>query len=293
MLAAMSNESTTAADAQTVAILLDRIAEVCPIPAAAQRVMMIAGAVDADIGDVAEALAGDPALAAEAMRIANSAVFRRGRPVDTLGHAVLTLGLSQIHQMASAMALMAAFRSEHELSTRFHRSSVLAGSLAGLLANEVGGVDCGVAFVAGLLSEVGAMACVAVDGEAYSALLQHADGDWDRRGQLEREHFTITSWEIGARLLSRNALPESITSAVGADYATPVEALSVLARVTMFGRMVAPEIIDVPYDFELSVLKERFEQVAQRCHVVNVPATRLVAVCHGALSAAEHTMVPI
>jgi HD-like signal output (HDOD) protein len=150
----MVEQSEPKEDSERVTTLLERIAELCPVPAAAQRVMMLAGAEDADIGSVAEAIAGDPALAAETMRIANSAVFRRGRPVETLGHAVLTLGLSQVHQMALAMALMASFRTEHEVSLAFHRSSVLAGSFAGLLAGYEGEVDRGIGFIAGLLSEV-------------------------------------------------------------------------------------------------------------------------------------------
>jgi HD-like signal output (HDOD) protein len=190
------------------------------------------------------------------------------------------------------MALMAAFRTEHELGVQFHRSSVLSGSLAGLLARDVGGIDCGVAFLAGLLSEVGAMACIAVDGSAYASILEVAAGDWKRRATLEREHYTLTSWEIGGRLLDRNDLPASITRAVGSHYDMPASELSAVDRVMLFGRVMAPEILAHPPEDELELLDERLEQVAELCYLERVGGKRLIEICHRALAAADRTMTP-
>ena len=60
---------------EKVALLLDQVGEVCPIPAAATRVISIVDNPRSHFHQVAAAIAVDPALAAETMRIANSPVF--------------------------------------------------------------------------------------------------------------------------------------------------------------------------------------------------------------------------
>src|SRR5215470_10995233 len=96
--------------------LLQHIAEVCPLPAAAQRVLALCSMDEAAIPEVAEALSCDPAMTAQVLRVANSAIYARPRTVTTLQQAVMTLGLMELRNIAAAMSLLAAFRSREELS---------------------------------------------------------------------------------------------------------------------------------------------------------------------------------
>ncbi len=275
---------------ENVNALLDQISQVCPVRAAAQRVIVLTSRGDVDLGDVAEAIAADPALAAEALRIANSAVYRRTRSVDSLSQAVLMLGLEQIHSMAVAMALLASFRTQGEMSLRFHETSVISGSIAGLLASEVADVSQASAFVAGLLCEVGAMACVAVDGDRFAQLFAQTQGSWERRARLEAETYGLSSWQIGQRLLERNELPANITSAVGAHYDVPAEDLGHLSRLTIFSRMAAPEVSTWSGDEVEEEASMHIAEIAAVCLLNEIPEPRLVALCRRAVAAAERTM---
>lgn len=260
-----SPEPVSGDDERKVAALLEAIQDVCPIPAAAQRVLQLTTDVNCDIRKVAEAIAGDPALAAEAMKVANSALYRRGKPVDTLGQAIVTLGLAQVRDMASALAMMAAFSSEHERSLHFHTSSVLAGTLAGMVASELK-ADAGSAFLAGLLAEVGAMACVAIDGERFAALFEEANHDWAKRESLEQRRYGAASWRVGGRLLEKNQLPSHICAAVRSHYADADAANhSVLQRLTQFGRVAAPAIMVVPDGVAIESVGPELVEIAQRC----------------------------
>ena len=281
---------TTNGESNTLLRLLDRVAEVCPIPATAQRVMLLSAIDDCDIRDVAEAIAADPALAAQTMRIANSAVYRRRRAVETLGQAIVMLGLTQIHDMAAAMAMMAAFQTEHELSLRFHASSVLSGTLAGLLAAELRVADRAPAFLTGLLAEVGAMACVAVDGNGFSKIYAEAAGDWTKRAELETKRYTVPSWEIGAKLLDRNELPEFLCEAVGSHFDVDHSELDGLARVTVFGRIAAPEIAAYPPEEALSRLGPRLTEIATLCGLEKAGERRLIELTEQAVTSAEHAL---
>jgi HD-like signal output (HDOD) protein len=189
--------------------------------------------------------------------------------------------------MASAMAMMAAFSSEHELSLQFHASSVLAGTLAGLLAAEIK-ADAGAAFLAGLLSEVGAMACVAIDGERFTQIYREAGTSWDMRAELEQKRYGAPSWQVGMRLLARNQLPEHICAAVGAHHGdADAETHSLLARVTVFGRMAALEIVQLREGQPLAEVVPRIVELAALSGLPDSTPERIEALIQRAIASAE------
>ncbi len=261
--------------------------DICPVPAAAQRVLVLTSDVNCDIRKVAEAIAGDPALAAEAMKVANSALYRRGKPIDTLGQAIVTLGLAQVREMSSALAMMAAFSTEQERSLHFHTSSVLAGTLSGMLASELRG-DAGAAFLAGLLSEVGAMACLAVDPERFAEIYAESNHSWELRASLEQERYGAASWRIGQQLLLRNQLPQHICTAVGSQFGdSDASTHTMLQRLTQFGRTSAPAIMLLPEGDPIESLTERVVEIAVVCGLPNVRPELIGPLVTRAIASAE------
>jgi HD-like signal output (HDOD) protein len=222
--------------------LLDRIQEVCPLPQSAQRVIELSGDPNVRLDQVTEAIAVDPALAAEVLRISNSAAYGRTRAISDLGQAVMTIGLHELHQMATAMAMLAAFQTESELARKIHDQAVLSGSIARLLAKELT-TDASAAFLCGLLCEIGAMACLAVDTDGYIALWNRVVAGEARR-PLETERYGATTRHVGARLLDRNQLPEPLHHAVGMEDDDVANA-ETLPRVTAFARRSAQYLVDV------------------------------------------------
>jgi HD-like signal output (HDOD) protein len=180
--------------------LVTRIHEVCPVPAVAQRVIALANDPASSIREIAETIATDPGLAAEVLRIANSPVYGRRRGVSDLADAVMTLGLSEVGSMASAMAMLAAFGSTHERAQSIRGSAVLSGAVARKIAGYAG-ADPRPAFLGGLLADIGALACLTVDTDGYAAILASEDPS---AGELER--YGCSSRAIGAELLRANDL---------------------------------------------------------------------------------------
>lgn len=234
--------------------LVRRIDEVCPLPVNTQRVVMLTAQDDVRLEDVAEAIALDPALASEVLRIANSPLFKCSRRVDSLEQAVLTLGLSELNGMAMAMAMLAAFRSDAEAGLELHEVAVVSGSVARKLAPELG-VPARNAFLCGLLAEIGAMACLAVDGEAYALLYRETLEDPTGRSGREVQRYGDSTRGIGAQLLERNELPSGVIEAVGA-HEEDVEPTA-LGRVTMFSRRAAVALFEAGKSADLSVLEKK------------------------------------
>jgi HD-like signal output (HDOD) protein len=258
-----------------VSDLLERIQEVCPLPATAHRVAQLAGDPKTRIDQIAQVLATDPALAAEVMRIANSAAFGRSRQIGELEQAVLLIGAAQIHDMALAMGMLAAFRTKAELSFNFHDRAVVAGSIARGLADKLGVVDRSELFVCGLLSEIGAMACAVVDSAEY-AKLWHKATSFTEREQLEHARYGATSREIGGRLLRRNGLPESVAVAVETDphgsSAGPRE------KATAFARQASAAILAIGKTGDRSALAGSISALRDELGVA-VPSDVLVEAC--------------
>ncbi|HEX4335271.1 MAG TPA: HDOD domain-containing protein [Polyangiaceae bacterium] len=265
-----------------VPALLDRIQEVCPLPATAQRVAQLAGDPKTRIDQIAAILATDPALTAEVMRIANSAAFGRSRQIAELEQAVLLIGAAQIHDMALAMGMLAAFRTKAELSFNFHDRAVVAGSIARSLAEKVGIADRSEMFVCGLLSEIGAMACAVVDATEYARVWQQAS-DYQKREELERARYEATSREIGGRLLRRNGLPESVARAIEADSTAPEAGTR--ERVTGFARRAAGAILEIGKTGDTAALAERVGALRDELGIT-LPAQDVVDTCLQAAGAA-------
>src|SRR5271165_3620015 len=113
-------------------ILLDRIVDICPFPATAQRLMLLVNDERAPMDAMAAAVQCDPALATQVLRVANSAAFRHAGmdAVRDLRQALVTIGLEELRMMAGAMALLATFATRDELSLDLHRTSAVSGAIA-------------------------------------------------------------------------------------------------------------------------------------------------------------------
>jgi len=83
------------------------------LPEIAVRVRQAADDPDINLHAMAEVISLDPALAARMLKVANSAFLGRSIKVSTLNQAVTRIGLSQVKNIATAMALEQLFVSQH------------------------------------------------------------------------------------------------------------------------------------------------------------------------------------
>ena len=112
-------------------------------------------------GEIVDLIEKDPALAARALRAANSALYARGGdPIASIHGAVGRLGLNQIRSMCMVLAVVKAFgdRTDALDHQRFWEHSAAVGLTAEKLARLVDlprDVEAGDVYVAGLLHDVG------------------------------------------------------------------------------------------------------------------------------------------
>ena len=100
-------------------ILIDRINNdtlVLPtLPEIAVKVRQAADDPEVNLLQMADVISQDPALAARMIKVANSAFMGRSVKVNTLNQAVTRIGLRQIKNIATAMAMEHLFVSNNKL----------------------------------------------------------------------------------------------------------------------------------------------------------------------------------
>lgn len=109
------------------------------LPDIALKVRQRSADPDVSLLDMADVIAQDPALAARMIKVSNSAYMGRSIKVSTLNQAVTRIGLSQIRNIAIAMALEQVFVSKHkqvqqQLDALWHSSVQVASTAAACLS---------------------------------------------------------------------------------------------------------------------------------------------------------------
>jgi HD-like signal output (HDOD) protein len=280
--------------------LLDRVMDICPFPATAQRLMALVNDSSSPFEAIAAAVQCDPALATQVLRVANSAAFRHAgvEPVRDLRQALVTVGLSELRIMAGAMALLATFASRDELSLDLHRTSAVSGSIAEAIAPMSPSLARSLPLTCGLLCEVGALACLAVDGPTYVELWQRTvhgkDGRWSpetvtTRDAFETRRYGVTARTIGARLLRRHHLPEEIAAAVEAPPRQLPKSPG-LHRATAFARIATVPVVDALRTKDSAVLTEQITEVASMTSLVELDVPDLLKRCVVAAANMERTL---
>ncbi|MEJ5369686.1 MAG: HDOD domain-containing protein [Bryobacteraceae bacterium] len=166
----------------------------------------------------------DPALAAQVLRLANSALFGRRGEVTDLLTALTLIGIDRLRALVLTYGVRHLFRPlarlpqaraiwKHSLAT-----AILAADLA--LDQDGGMMQC---YTAGLLHDLGRLVLLASAPEAYALLLEQASSAAHCL-DLETELFRVNHAEAGARAMRRYGLPQELAAAARLHHhADPLE----------------------------------------------------------------------
>src|SRR5689334_15913589 len=92
-------------DAAIIELVSRGAVKVPPYPAVAMRVEEMVRREDYGLGELTRLVASDQALAADALRCANSAFYSRGGTVTSLNAAITRIGAKEVVRLALASGL--------------------------------------------------------------------------------------------------------------------------------------------------------------------------------------------
>lgn len=176
-------------------------------PALLPRLVTVLEKEDSSIDDLEAVIRVDPALASSTLRLANSAFFGAGNPIENLSEALMRLGQKEVYRLA-ALSLASRWMNLKAdgyswEAGDFCRLALVTAVSAEYLAEQTGRVDPKTAYTAGLVQEIGKLAVAYSCADFFPAIrsLQHEKAcTWLI---AEKDVLGYNHAEVGAELLKR------------------------------------------------------------------------------------------
>jgi HD-like signal output (HDOD) protein len=193
--------------------LVNEVEQLVTLPAIYLEIRRVIEAPDSGIIDAAKVISMDVALTARLLRIVNSPAFGQSRPVETVTRAVSLLGMNQIHDLSLAACLASTFtRIKPEMMdvARYWRDCLTRAVAARELARQCGILNRERLFILGLLCDIGHMVMYMRIPEAAAKLFTLRHTSPEAMHEIERRNLECDYAQVGAALLRRWRLPDSI-----------------------------------------------------------------------------------
>lgn len=163
----------------------------------------------------------DPAIAANVLRVANSAMFYSSvsGTIVSIRDAIVRLGFQEVHQIVSAAAFIRAFgklarRVDPQHFWRQSLATAVAARAMARAATQSASLFEEDAYIAGLLHDVGLLLLDQCFAERYDQVEAAAGSGNVSWADTEREVLGLDHGEIGGFLLENWNLPETVVQAV-------------------------------------------------------------------------------
>lgn len=204
--------------------IYSKIEELPTLPSALPRVIHRMENERVNASQVADIIAGDPALTSKLLKAANSAYYGFPQKIDTLERAIALLGFNMVRSLALSIGIMHSLPSAPP-SSHFSEEGLWTHSLAVAGAMERLGRKArpGEArdhlFVVGLLHDIGKVVLIEFFRESFLQALEETQRpETALLHEAERGLFGFDHGEIGAMLLTRWKIPPVITGPIGVHH---------------------------------------------------------------------------
>jgi putative nucleotidyltransferase with HDIG domain len=197
----------------------DLLASIPSIPAVLQSLLneLDQPADTVNLVRVADIIGRDEALAAQCLRMANSALYSRGPGTDSLRGAVRTLGITRTRDIAVSCGLM---RIAHSSSRGaldpliFWQHSLACAIVSRKLARSVGFGDPEKAYLAGLLHDIGYVVNLVVFPRETEAAMKRAQREGLFAGDVEYSDLGFTHCQTGEILGRQWRLADNLVEVI-------------------------------------------------------------------------------
>jgi len=196
---------------------LARAQELKVFPQAAAQIQQVAEDPSSSLTDLERAVALDPTLSAQVLRVANSPLYGLNRQVGTLRQALVTLGFEGARTMALALSLIAAGGAVKDYRRQLWQHAVATASIAHALAQGDDALDASQVFLAAVLHDLGKLLLDTVN-DGYENALALTQLTPTARIDAEQSVFGFDHAQLGAACLEQWNLPAVICWAVSAHH---------------------------------------------------------------------------
>lgn len=177
-----------------------------PFHAAALKLLNISSESDSAIDDFESVFRTDPALTADLLLVANSALFGVRSRIASIRHALAHLGLERVRSLASTIALSFFVRNQPRSAYVRHiwAHSVATATIAEVLGGIYGAQEL---YTAGLVHDLGRLGLLLTVGPNYEKWVSVDMAGIEEANAVERARFGMTHCEAGALVGHKWAFP--------------------------------------------------------------------------------------
>jgi HD-like signal output (HDOD) protein len=172
---------------------------------------------DASVASLARIMAGDQALAAMVLKLANSAYYGYARKIESLPDAVVLLGFASVKNLAITASITRLLASDRDEFGQFRRS-IFDHSLCTAIGARVLGrarrISGEKAFVAGLLHDLGLIVLVCYRKELFRQLVDTMEARQVGVHEVEEEILGFSHAELGALVAAEWKFPPGLCEAL-------------------------------------------------------------------------------
>jgi HD-like signal output (HDOD) protein len=203
---------------------LDSIGDVPTLPPIAMKAIEISNDDNSSARELANFIGQDQALTTRLLKITNATIFGLSGRVATVDRAIVILGFTKVRTIVLAASVSEMFYGDSECldRPRLWRHSIATATAAKMLAKGEYGVDCSMAYVAGLLHEIGVVILDRYFHDTLRSAVQMAHVQQTTIDKTLRDLIGMDQFKIGSYLAERWRLPGALCSAIGCHNAPPI-----------------------------------------------------------------------
>jgi len=154
---------------------------------------------DVRVEDIAAKVAKDQSISAKVIRMANSAVYRRGKEVESIEEAVIRLGFNQVRSIVVAATLSNVFPETPSFDKdKFWEETFITASIAKHLAKHTS-INSDTAFTCAMMHNIGELLLQTIK-PTECGLIKIAIDSGQPRLYAEREVLGFDNTQVGAAL---------------------------------------------------------------------------------------------
>lgn len=217
--------------------IVGRVNNVPSLPEVVTQVVRLINDPRSNADQVHDIMVKDQAMAAKILRMVNSVYYGLPDPVHSLEQAIVILGFKTIRSIAMSIAVLNLFQQQDanfNMKSFWTHSAVMA-QISRLLAGKAHMPDPEMAFIAGLLKDIGMLIFVQYAPEETKKIVAVAR---EFRYDVQRASHKVVATdhaEVGAWLCEQWELPEALADSIRNQRDLSKAADPKMVSVMMFG----------------------------------------------------------
>ncbi|WP_147274425.1 HDOD domain-containing protein [Bremerella cremea] len=260
----LGKESADTEGNSPIVQMISRAQQLYSLPTVAMEVLQLTSNEHANVAQIKECIQRDPAMTVKVLKVVNSPLFGLAGEISDLNQALALLGIKPLKMLVLGFSLPREMLQgiEAEVLAQYWQFSLTKGVAAREIALLLGEKYGDEVFIAGLLSELGALVLLQDLGDAYANFAAKVLQEEADLAEMEWATLGFDHGILGCRLLQSWHLPDALIQVIREGHPSSGVSFERLAGQAMTLRL-AHNLAEVLVHHRLELMPKFLEQLAQ------------------------------